>query len=130
MARSYSVAVASLAIGAAAKWTDNLIAHHSIPEVPSRQRGVARGIPWSGLVRIAIVRELHQRLGCGVREAVRWADALMLSSSVELEVGAELSLRLDREALELRLRRRLEDALETAPRPRRGRPPQLRSRAQ
>jgi hypothetical protein len=62
--------MASLAIDAPVKWTDNLVAHHAIPEVRSKSRGVPRGVSWAGLVRIALIRELHLALGCGVREAV------------------------------------------------------------
>jgi len=120
--RLYSVAVASLAVDAPSKWTDNLIAHHDMPEVRSRSRGVARGVSWAGLVRIAMIRELHVALGCGVREAVALADALLRSPGWNLNVGRCTALGVDRRALEQDLQRRLAEALESAPRPRRGRP--------
>jgi hypothetical protein len=120
--RLYSVAVVSLAIDAPSKWTDNLIAHHAIPDVRSRTRGVTRGVSWAGVVRIALVRELHVALGCGVREAVALSDALLLSSAGNLNVGRWSTLAFDRRALEQDLQRRLAEALESAPRPRRGRP--------
>jgi len=120
--RLYSVAVASLAVDAPSKWTDNLIAHHDIPDVRSRTRGVARGVSWAGLVRIALVRELHVALGCGVREAVELSDALLQSPAGNLKVGHWSALTFDRRVLEQDLQRRLADALESAPRPRRGRP--------
>lgn len=120
--RLYSVAVASLAIDAPLKWTDNLIAHHDIPDVRSRTRGVARGVSWAGLVRIALVRELHVALGCGVREAVALSDALLQSPAESLKVGRWATVAFDRRALEQDLQRGLAEALESAPRPRRGRP--------
>ena len=120
--RLYSVAVASLAVDAPSKWTDNLIAHHDIPDVRSRTRGVARGVSWAGLVRIALIRELHVALGCGVREAVALSDALLQSPAGSLEVGRWSSLAFDRRVLEQDLQQRLAEALESAPRPRRGRP--------
>jgi hypothetical protein len=120
--RLYSVAVASLAIGAPVKWTDNLIAHHRIPDVRSRARGASRGIAWSGVVRIALIRDLHLGLGCGVREAVALADLLLLSPGGTTSAGRWLTVALDRAALEQELQRRLADVLESAPRPRRGRP--------
>jgi hypothetical protein len=120
--RSYSVVVASLSANAPAKWTDNLLSQHAIPEVPSRQRGVARGIPWRGLVRIATIRQLHVRLGCGVREAVSLADKLLASSEGAIDLGGGISVAIDQVALEHTLRQRLTEALETAPQPRRGRP--------
>ena len=120
--RLYSVTVASLAVDAPSKWTDNLIVHHDIPDVRSRTRGVARGVSWAGLVRIALVRELHVALGCGVREAVALSDALLQSPAGNLKVGRWSAIAVDRHALEQDLQRRLAEALESAPRPRRGRP--------
>ena len=120
--RLYSVAVASLAVDAPVKWTDNLIAHHDIPDVRCRARGAARGVSWAGLVRIALVRELHVALGCGVREAVALADALLRSPEGNLKVGSWSTLAFNRVVLEQDLQRRLGEALESAPRPRRGRP--------
>lgn len=120
--RLYSVAVTSLAVGAPIKWTDNLIAHHDLPEVRSQRRGVARGVSWAGLVRIALIRTIHLELGCGVREAVMLSGALLRSANGGLTVGPRLMLAVDREGLERDVRQRLAEALESAPRPRRGRP--------
>lgn len=121
--RSYSVAIAALAVGAPAKWTDNLLAQHEIPEVAHRRRGVARGVSWQALVRIALIRELHERLGSGVREAVSLADKLLASPRGQPVSAGAVSLGLDRDAFERDLHTRLKDALESAPTPRRGRPP-------
>ena len=120
--RLYSIAVVSLAIGAPTKWTDNLIAHHKIPDVRSRARGVARGVSWNALVRIALIRELHLGLGCGVREAVSFADLLLWAPAGTTSAGRWVTVTLGRAAFEQELQRRLADALESAPRPRRGRP--------
>ena len=125
--RLYSVAVASVAIEAPEKWTDNLIAHHELKGVQSRARGVARGISWPALVHIALVRELHLRLGCSVRDAVSFAAELLATPDGLMAAGHCLRVSLDRERLEHDLHRRLIDALETAPRPRRGRPRQQRA---
>ena len=120
--RLYSVAMASLAIDAPVKGTANLIAHHAILEVRSKTRGVPRGISWTGLVRIALIRELHLALGCGVQEAVALADQLLRAPDRAVIVGRWSTLGFDRRALEEDLQRRLAEALESAPRPRRGRP--------
>jgi len=121
--RLYSVAIVSLVVGAPARWTDNLLAQHDIPEIAHRQRGVARGVSWNAVVRIALIRSLHERLGCGVREAVALAAALIEAPALPLDPRGGLSLAFDRSALEGELQARLRDAIETAPRPRRGRPP-------
>src|SRR4051794_38610310 len=128
--RFYSVGVAALAIDVPRKWVDNLLSQHVISDVAHRRRGVARGVTWSALVRIAAIWELHERLGCGVREAVTLAERLLSSPHGKpITVGA-LSILLDRESLERDLHARLKDALESAPRPRRGRPPVRGGRGQ
>ena len=119
--RLYSVAVASLAIGAPPKWTDNLLSQHAIPEVTHQDRGVARGVSWNALVRIDLIRVLSQELGCGLRGAVSLAAAL-IDGPGQHEAAGFLALRFDRPALEAALHVRLREALESAPRPRRGRP--------
>ena len=122
--RLYRVAIASVAIEAPDKWTDNLIAHHELPGVQSRTRGVARGISWPALVHIALIRELHIRIGCSVRDAVSFAAALLASPDSMMAAGPHLAVTFDRERFEHELHRHLVDALESAPRPRRGRPRQ------
>ena len=120
--RLYSVVVASLAAGTPEKWTDNLLAQHEIAGVQSRARGVARGISWPALVHVALVRELHTRVGCSVRDAVSFAAALLANPDGQLVLGPRLTLGFDRARFEQDLHRRLAEALESAPRPRRGRP--------
>jgi hypothetical protein len=120
--RLYSVAVAALAVDAPVKWTDNLIAHHDIPDVRSTARGVPRGVSWIGLVRIALIRELHLTLGCGVRDAVALSERLLDTRDAVVPVGRSTTLSFDRRILEDDLQRRLAEVLESAPTPRRGRP--------
>jgi len=99
-----------------------LLAHHHIEDVRSRARGVSRGIAWNGLVRIALIRELHIQIGCGVREAVALAEMLLRAPSGSASTGSWLTVTLQRGAFEQELQHRLTDVLESAPRPRRGRP--------
>jgi len=122
--RLYSVAVASLTAGAPEKWTDNLLVQHEIAGVQSRARGVARGISWPALVQVALIRELHTRIGCSVRDAVSFAATLLADPNGLLALGPRLTLGFDRERFEHDLHRRLTEALESAPRPQRGRPRQ------
>ena len=121
--RLYSVAIVSLAVQAPIKWTDNLLSQYVIPEVTRRERGVARGVSWNALVRVALIRDLHERLGCGVRDAVALAARLMEEAPLAVDEAGALILDFDRVALERALQARLSDAIESAPRPRRGRPP-------
>jgi hypothetical protein len=120
--RSYSVAVSSLAIGAPLKWLDNLLSHFPIPKVSLARRGVARRIPHSALVQLALTRELHLELGVGVRDALALAGELLSSDHGAVSRGGHLRVTCDRLALERAVSDRLRDALESAPAPRRGRP--------
>ena len=123
--RSYTVAVVSLAINAPGKWTDNIISQHAVPGVISARRGVARRIPHHALVRLAVVRQLHADLGLGVADALRVAaNILDTSNPPGVFSCGQIQLSIDRAELERVLHARLRDALESAPAPRRGRPPQ------
>ena len=121
--RSYNVAVASLAIDAPARWTDNLLSQHAIPDITLAKRGVSRRISYPALVRLALIRQLHAGMGLGVSDAVRIADRLFDSGGTGVHASGHLRLTFDRLELERSLDARLADVLETAPAPRRGRPP-------
>jgi hypothetical protein len=121
--RSYNVAVSALVIDAPAKWLDNLLSHLSVPEVGSERRGVARRIPHSTLLRLALARELHVEFGIGVRDALALAAELLDADDATVSRGGHLRVTFDRAALERTVSERLRDALESAPAPRRGRPP-------
>lgn len=120
--RHYDIAIASLAVDAPLKWMDNLLSQHDVPDVVVERRGVARRIPYGALVRIALVRELHTALGMSVRDAVGLAGELLGPGSGDRPFGA-VRIVLDRAILEQSVDRRLRHALESAPAPRRGRPP-------
>jgi hypothetical protein len=122
--RSYSVAVSALVIDAPIKWLDNLLSHFPVPEVHTERRGVARRIPHSALLRLALARELHTELGVGVRDALTLAAELLAVGDAAVSRGGHLRVTFDRPALERMVSDRLRDALESAPTPRRGRPPQ------
>ena len=74
------------------------------------------------LVRLALARELIERVGIGERDAMQLAAALLGSERGELELGA-VTVRCDRGAIERRVRERLPFALEVVVPRRRGRPP-------
>jgi hypothetical protein len=121
--RSYDVAIASLVIQAPLKWTDNLLSQHTIADVLSSRRGIARRITHPGLVRIALVRQLHISLGVSVADSVRIAAQMLDSESPRVYTIGQLTLTVDIKQLERELDARLAATLESAPAPRRGRPP-------
>ena len=120
--RAYDIRVAGLVIRAPAKWIDNVLSQHDVPEVVRARRGVARKIPFPALVHLALTRELHISLGLGVREALQLSRELLANKEAGVPTG-HLRILLDRDALGRTLDARLHEVLESAPAPRRGRPP-------
>lgn len=125
--RSYDVTIASLAIDAPTRWTDNLLSQHTLPDVISAHRGVARRISYPALMRLALIRQLHTRLGLGVGDAIRIASKLLDSGGSSVHESGQLRLSVDQPGLERTLDARLAEALESAPAPRRGRPSKKKS---
>ena len=121
--RRYNIAAAALAIGAPRKWTDNILSQHDIPDVLSVRQGVPRRITYLALVRLAVIRQLNTELGIGVGDAIQIAARLLDSGQKSvLEVG-QLRLGIDHVALRQAVDARLAMAMESAPSPKRGRPP-------
>lgn len=123
--RSYDVGVASLVIGAPKKWTDNLLSQHTVPDVTSVTNGVTRRISHAGLLRLAVTRELHATVGLSVAVALAAADRLLEPANAGVIAIGHISVGIDLAALENRVQERLAQVLESAPRPRRGRPRKL-----
>lgn len=121
--RLYDVGVATLAIGAPRKWTDNVLSQHSIPGVLAVRQGVARRISYQALIRLAIIRQLHTELGVGVADAIHFAGRLLDSGQSGVLAAGHLGLSVDLAALRTAVDERLAAALESSPSPRRGRPP-------
>jgi hypothetical protein len=121
--RLYDIAVATLAIGAPRKWTDNVLSQHELPDVISVRQGVARRIPYQALIRLAVIRQLHTQLGIGVANAVQFAGFLLDSGQAAVLDAGQVSLSVDLAALRKSVDERLASALESAPSRRRGRPP-------
>lgn len=121
--RRYDIAIASLAIDAPIKWTDNALSQHGVPGVAVARRGVARRIPHAALMHLALTRELHAVLGLSVRDALLLAQQLLAADDPPGVRRGPVHLVLDRASLDRSVERRLRDALESAPSPRRGRAP-------
>ena len=121
--RLYDIAVATLAIGAPRKWTDNVLSQHDVPEILSVRQGVARRIPYQALIRLAIIRQLHTELGVGVADAIHFAGRLLDSGQIAVLAAGHLRLSVDLVALRTAVDERLAAALESSPSRRRGRPP-------
>lgn len=121
--RRYNITAAALAIGAPRKWTDNILSQHDIPDVLSVRQGVPRRISYPALVRLTVIRQLHAELGIGVSDAIRIAARLLDSGQGAVLAVGQLRLFIDQVALRQAVDARLAMALESAPSPKRGRPP-------
>jgi hypothetical protein len=123
MPRSYHIGIARFAAGANAKWIDNLLSVHRLPGVQSARQGIARKISAHGIHCIALVRQLSQDLGVSVDTGVSIAPRLLsVGADKPVRVTEHLELRLDREAFESAIDRRIEEGVESIVPARRGRP--------
>ena len=124
MARLYHVEVVRHAANTDLKWVDNLLSHFEVPGVQRWRQGVARKISLDGIYHVALVRRLNRELHLPVSAAVTLAKRLLASESGHPVVVSGIELRIDRPALEAEVDRRVDEAVESSTRPRRGRPPQ------
>jgi hypothetical protein len=123
MARSYDAAVVALTLGVPFKWVDNLLSRHRIPGVDQATQGITRRLSPAAVVRIRVIRVLSEELGVPLPRAVELAERLAASGLDTIELGDSAgALRIDFEAVERWIAERLADAVESAPRRRRGRP--------
>jgi len=121
MPRAYTVATAALALDVPVKWVDNILSHHTVPGVAQKRQGVARRLSVDGLLILALTTFLVQELGSPVPRAIGMAEQLLRNEG-RYESPRGLSLILDLSTFRNNLLDRLENAVEMAPVPRRGRP--------
>ena len=127
--RGYSVATVALALGVESKWLDNLLSHNRVDGVTQARQGVARRLGPEALHVIATVHQLNQELQIPVGAALRLAHELWRSprngdaADTAAVRNGELELRLARAAVRAGVTTAVAEALEMAPRPKRGRPP-------
>ena len=126
MPRAYTIATAALALGVPIKWLDNTLSHISVPGVQQERQGVARRLAVEGLLILAIAVLLINELGMPLAWAIRVAKELA-SNDGRYASPEGLALQLNLDNLSAGLLERLENAVEIAPIPRRGRPPKTKT---
>lgn len=131
--RGYSVATAALALGIEYKWLDNLLSQNRVHGVTQARQGIARRLGPDALHVIATVHRLNRELNIPVGAALRLAHTLWdrpqasdPPDAAVVRIG-ELELRLDRSEVRAGVAGAVAEALEMAPRTRRGRPPRNRA---
>jgi hypothetical protein len=122
VARAYTISTAALTLQTSVKWLDNVLSHHTVSGVYAKRQGVARRLGIEAILILAVVVLLVQDLGLPIPDALRLAEALVKADGAYQSRGG-LSVRLELMPLRENLLKRLEAAVETAPIPRRGRPP-------
>ena len=122
MARAYTIATAALALGTSVKWLDNVLSHNRVLGVTQERQGIARRLTVEALLVLALVVLLIQELGLPTSKAITLAEDL-LSNDGRYSAQQGLNLGLDLSSFRVQLLEKLENAVEIAPVPKRGRPP-------
>jgi hypothetical protein len=122
MPRAYTIATAALALGTSIKWLDNVLSHNRVLGVAQERQGISRRLTVEGLLVLALAVLLIQELGLPTSKAIALAEDLARNEGRHTAQQG-LNLGVDLLAFRLRLLERLENAVEIAPIPKRGRPP-------
>jgi hypothetical protein len=122
MPRAYTIATVALTLGTSAKWLDNILSHHPVTGVQQQRQGVSRRLAFDAILVLAIILLLIQDVGLATPHAVDLAEALVAGGG-QYTTPRGFSIALELNALRERVFERLENAVEVAPVPRRGRPP-------
>ena len=122
MPRAYTVATAALALGVTAKWVDNILSHNRVLGVRQERQGIARHLSIEGLLVLGLTALLNSELGLPTAEAIRIAEEIAKANG-QYFARQGLSVQIDLASFQASLLERLENAVEIAPVPRRGRPP-------
>ena len=121
MARAYTIATAALALGTSVKWLDNVLSHNRVPGVARERQGISRRLTVEGLLVLALAALLIQELGLPTSKAIALAEDLAKKDG-RYSTHQGLNLSLDLTSFRLELLEQLENAVEIAPVPKRGRP--------
>jgi hypothetical protein len=122
MARLYTIATAALTLEIPLKWLDNTLSHVRVAGVQQEKQGVARRITVDGLIVLKIAILLINELGMRLVSAIEVARALAADGGHHTS-SSGLTVSLDLDSVRANLLERLENAVEIAPVPKRGRPP-------
>src|SRR6266550_7980746 len=121
MARIYTITTAALTLGTSMKWLDNVLSHNRVSGVAQQRQGVSRRLTVEGLVGLAVAILLVRELGLPIAKAIAVAENLAKNDG-RYVAPQGLMLTLDLPSFRGDLLERLENAVEIAPVPKRGRP--------
>jgi len=121
MARVYTIATAALTLGTSVKWLDNVLSHNRVSGIVQERQGVSRRLTVEGLVGLALAVLLVREIGLPIAKAIGVAENLAKNEG-RYVASRGLMLTLDLSSFRVDLLERLENAVEIAPVPKRGRP--------
>lgn len=121
--RAYTVATAAVALGVQPKWVDNVLSHHAIPGVTQIRQGIARRLTREAVGVLEVALRLTREFGIPLRHALQMAASLQpgRDGMSRYQAGA-FEMTVDTAAIGSEVDRRLAEAVEFTPTPRRGRP--------
>lgn len=114
-----TTATAAAVLGIERKSLDNLILRLGDSVFPVGRQGIERRIPVTMLPELLLVADLSAELAIPARPALDLARRLLAG---DRDLGEFVTATVDQAALELEIEQRLEPAIESVVRPRRGRP--------
>jgi hypothetical protein len=121
MARAYTIATAALTLGTSVKWLDNVLSHNRVSGIVRERQGVARRLTVESLVGLALAVLLVRELGLPTAKAIALAENLAKTEGRYI-ASRGFMLTVDLSSFRADLLERLENAVEMAPVPKRGRP--------
>ena len=121
MARVYTITTAALTLGTSVKWLDNVLSHNRVSGIVQERQGVSRRLTVEGLVGLALAVLLVREIGLTIAKAIGVAENLTKTEG-RYVASRGLMLTLDLPSFRADLLERLENAVEIAPVPKRGRP--------
>jgi hypothetical protein len=119
----YNTATVASALNVTPKWLDNLLSHNDITGLQTESQGVARRLSFRTVSIISITDQLVRTMELPSSAALKIAEQLVASPAGEITPSPVVRLSVDLPGLHADVLARLAHAIETAPTPRRGRPP-------
>ena len=126
--RAYTVTAVAVTLKVPAKWIDNALSHHAVPGVIQARQGIARRLSPQAVTILEIALQLVRSAGLPLGRALEIGHRVIQAGTdgtgeVKLQLSRSISIVVDSSALRADTSARLAEAVEIAPRPRRGRPP-------
>ena len=123
--RAYTVAAVAVTLKVPSKWIDNVLSHHSVPGVSQKRQGITRKLSPHAVAILEITLQLIRFASVPLARALEIARQVSQIETPEARVpfSNSVAIVVDTSVMNADIAARLAEAVEIAPRPRRGRPP-------